>query len=172
MRVLVVVAVVLAYQSAEANPPLAEPPAQPAVASYRGATLTADGVSVGLVVLSDLADAESLVWIGISTYVVGAPFVHLTKGRPGRAAASLAMRVGLPALGLVIGDSIPRDCGICGGPPGAVYLGLAAGVVTASALDAIFLAKGDATPPAVHAGWTPVAGPTRDGFALGVVGHF
>lgn len=103
MRVLLVVVVVLVSVSgnAAANPPLAEQPEPPVVESYRGATLTADGAGLGLLALGALGESEHLVLIGASTWVAGAPLVHVTKGRYGRAAASLAMRVGLPALGLV-----------------------------------------------------------------------
>jgi hypothetical protein len=79
------------------------------------------------------------------------------------------MRVGLPLAGVMIGDMLPRDCGPtgdCNRPPAAIYVGLGAGLVAATAVDAIFLAKGE------DASWTPVATPTRDGLAFGVAGQF
>ncbi|HEY5926891.1 MAG TPA: hypothetical protein VIV11_34630 [Kofleriaceae bacterium] len=174
MRIVVAVVIALACQRAHANSPL-EPPDQPVVASYRGATLAADGVAVGLVAVGIATETNILVLLGVSTYLVVPPLKHVTNERNARAAASVAMRVGLPLLGVLIGDSLPRDCGPtgdCAGPPLAIYLGLGAGVVAAAALDGIFLAKGDSPPSQPRAAWTPVARPTHGGFALGVAGQF
>ena len=182
MRV-VVVAIVIAWtcQLAHATPAAAgQPPTSPveapAVASYRGQTLLADGVAVGLFILSAQQEEATIGGIGIAVYLVGAPLVHLTKPHRGtHALASLAMRAGLPLLGVLIGDAIPRDCGrspCMGAPSGGVMVGLLGGIVAASALDAIVLAKGDAPKKTPQASWTPVAGPTRGGVALGVAGQF
>lgn len=174
MRAVVAIAIALTCQRAHADSPPPEPD-RPVVASYRGTTLAFDGIALGLVVAADAADAPFLAVLGAGTYVVGAPIAHMTNQRYGRAAASMAMRVGLPLLGLIIGDNLPRDCGPsgdCNGSPVALYLGFAAGVVTASAVDAIFLADGDPKPSQPKATWAPVAGPTRDGFALGIAGQF
>jgi hypothetical protein len=146
------------------------------VPSYRNQTLAADGIAVGLIVISGAVENGAVAGVGVGVYLVGAPFVHLTKERRGlHALASVAMRVGLPLAGVLIGDRIPQDCGgspCMASPPPGVLVGLLAGAVTASALDAIFLAKGDAPKTAPQPGWTPVAAPTQDGFALGVAGQF
>jgi hypothetical protein len=173
MRVsVVVVAVALAARTVHADSPPPQAPEEPVlVESYRATTLVMDGVAVVLV-----AAGEDSSLIGIPLYVLGPPIVHMTKGRPGRAVASLAMRVGLPLLGVVIGDSIPQDCGPTGdcmtAPSMNVVIGLGTGIVAASALDAIFLARGDEPSAKLKTSWQPVAHSTRGGFALGIAGQF
>ena len=109
-------------------------------------------------------------------YVIGPPLMHVSNGRPRRALASVGMRVGLPLIGLAIGDSIPRDCGDTGdcmsAPSTGLLIGLGAGIVVASAVDAIFLADGDAPATKPKTSWRPVAHSTRGGFALGIAGRF
>jgi hypothetical protein len=170
MRGVVVALIILAGQRAHAEAP--EP--DEAVASYRTTTLKPDGVALGLAVAGIATSESSLGFLGAGTYAVGAPLVHLTKQRYGRALASVALRVGLPLLGVLIGDSIPRDCpaGDCMTGSRAVGIGFGAGVVTAIALDTIFLAQGDPPPRRPQTAWSPVAAPTRGGLALGVAGEF
>ena len=178
MRVLVAATVALTCQHAYAGSPSlhpSEPSDESVVPSYRGSTLASDGVAVGALAIGVAARADFMAVLGLATYVVGAPAMHLTNQRYGRAAASVAMRVGLPLLGAVIGDSLPRDCGPsgdCMGPPAALFLGLAAGGIAAMAIDTIFLAKGDPHPSQPQLAWRPVAGTTRDGLAIGIAGQF
>lgn len=174
VRIVVATTITLTCQHAHADSPSPEPPDESIVTSYRGSTLAADGVALGVFAGGVATGSGRLALIGASLYVIGAPLVHTTNRRHGRAALSVAMRVGLPLLGFSIADSLPRDCGPtgdCTSAPVGIYVGLGVGVVVASMLDAIVLAKADARSQR-QASWAPVGGPTRGGFALGVTGQF
>jgi hypothetical protein len=158
--------------------PVAAPVAPaPGVASYRGQTLLADGIAAGLLIAAlssdDYEQGESLAKLSLGTYALGAPIIHLTKGRSGHALGSVAMRIGFPILGGLLGDSMSKDCYdyYCGSNDDEIVLGIFAGAITASALDAIYLAKGDA-PKQPEPAWTPTARATQGGFALGASGRF
>lgn len=60
-----------------------------------------------------LSDGISLltlpVWVGIGGYFVAGPSIHLAHGNVGRAFASLALRVAIPAAALVAGLAVCRD---------------------------------------------------------------
>jgi hypothetical protein len=179
MRSVVVAGVVLvglmcqrAYGDSQLEP--LESPEPPRVESYRGTALSADGVALGLVAAGIATDGKVLSLLGVSTYVLASPLGHLSHRRYGRAAASVAMRVGLPLLGALIGDGMSRDCaGDCVDLPAGMFVAIGAGVVTASAIDALFLARGDARSSSSRSQtWTPVAAPTRGGVALGISGAF
>lgn len=204
MRVAAVAVVALTCQLAHANPPGTEPPSTliapepypvvtppgltpvvtapppaPGVASYRGQTLLADGIAAGLLIVAlssdDYDSAESMGKLSLGTYALGAPIIHLTKGRTGHALASVAMRIGFPIIGGLLGDKMSNDyeCydDFCeSNNDGQIVLGIFAGAITASALDAIYLAKGDA--PKREPAWTPTARASQSGFSLGVLGKF
>ena len=149
--------------------PPAPPPSAPHVESYRGVIIAVDAAAVGLVVVG-IATAQPIgPALGLSMYLIGAPVAHLSMKRRGRALASLSLRVAGPMLGVLVGDTLPRSCTDCAPPP-EIFYGMFGGVVVASALDALLLAKGDPEPPS--ASWRPVAAPTQDGFALGIAGSF
>ncbi|HEX8108422.1 MAG TPA: hypothetical protein VF516_11875, partial [Kofleriaceae bacterium] len=150
MRLVVVVAVVavigLARTAAFADPPGMTPPVPPApqdpvVAPYYGLTLAADGVAL-VTAMAALGggDSESrtrLFQIAAGTYVLGGPLLHVVHGRPGRAAISLAMRVGLPvvAAGLLSSGHDGWDALV------PFLLGAVGGTLTASIVDAAVLAR-------------------------------
>lgn len=94
-------------------------------------------------------DATALRWSAAALYSFGGPTVHLARGRGWNALTSLALRGGLPAVGLVTGGLL----GSLGGgsafdtlATANVFAGIAAlvGVVGASVLDATVLASADA----------------------------
>lgn len=156
---------------------------EPAVKSYWYQTLAADGLAITFVALAANGhggDSDSLAKLGIGTYLLGAPLIHVSKGRPGRALGSLAMRVGLPFVGALIGSALEPtykcydeydDCGP-DGVSGEVVLGAVLGVVGASLIDATVLAKGDAPKAKAQPTWTPTARATHGGVALGLTGTF
>ena len=169
-----VVAIAIASTSSAAQPP-PEAPEPTVVESYRGSTLATDGIATALIAAGVMTGESSLGGIGAATFVMGAPLWHVSNGRYARAMGSAAMRVSFPLIGLLIGDSLPRDCGPtgdCFAMSTSPFIGLAVGAVAAVALDTIFLSKGDAPPPR-QPRWAPTATPTRDGgLALGIVGAF
>ena len=179
-------------QLAHASPPGLTPEVAPApqapppgVKSYRAQTLLADGIAAGLLVVAineNDESSEALAKLSLGTYMFGAPIVHLTKNRGSRALASMAMRIGFPIVGGFLGHSM-RPKTTCDTyyddyceddmPSDELVLGVIVGVIAASAVDAIYLAKGDEPkqqPP--EPGWTPTARATQGGLALGVRATF
>ena len=177
MRVVVVLA--LLCRVAYATPPgISEE--EPPVASYRAQTVLADALAGAVMFAAynshDDARAQALAKLGISAYVLGGPIVHLSKNRGKRALASIAMRIGLPILGGILGDGMTADnCEYysCGNdaPSDEQMFGVLVGAVAASTIDALYLAKGDPPAPA-HAALAPTARLTQGGVALGVRGSF
>jgi hypothetical protein len=74
---------------------------------YGWQTLTTDAASLalaGLSLASDGPGSERVFGVtAASAFVLGAPIVHAAHGNLGRGVGSLALRVGMPALGLVVG---------------------------------------------------------------------
>jgi hypothetical protein len=111
--------------------------------------------------------------MALGTYLLGAPIVHATHHRPGRAAGSLALRAGLPILGIAIGLKSVHTCNgdVCDEGPGAApILGMVAGMIAASVIDTAFLAKGDEAP--TRASWTPTIAARRESVSLGIAASF
>jgi len=87
--------------------------------SYRWQTTAADAAAVSAAVAGFALEGKdgalgyvpsnTLMTIGISGYFLGAPIVHVANKHYGRAAASLALRVGLPIVGAAIGARF-ADC--------------------------------------------------------------
>ncbi len=155
------------------TPPIVPPPAdQPLVESYRLQTGLAD--TAALLLMTAGVHDGSVASLALGTYVLGAPLVHLAHGRPGRAAGSLALRVGLPVVAAALlassqRSSCPSTDDTCDddGEIGAIAVGLLGGMLAASVIDTAFLAKGD-DPPAARS-WTPTIAPTpHGGLTLGV----
>jgi hypothetical protein len=155
--------------------PSLEPAAPPLELGYRWQTALSDGAAVGLFMLGASSNSSGLADAGLGTYLLGAPIIHLSHNRPGRAAGSLALRLGLPILGVMVGlKSHAHSCpngDICDEGPGAeAVLGLLGGVVAASVIDTAFLAKGDEAP--ARPSWSPAVTANQHGFGLGVAGAF
>jgi hypothetical protein len=154
--------------------PALEPPAPPTQLGYRWQTALADGAALSMVVLGASSESGSLVDMGLGTYLFGAPIVHLSHNRPGRAAGSLALRLGLPILGLMVGiksHTCHASPDLCDEGPGAeAVIGLLGGVIAASVIDTAFLAKGDDAP--ARPSWSPAVTANQHGFGLGVAAAF
>jgi hypothetical protein len=126
--------------------------------------------------------AGKFVVAGLVTYTVGGPIVHVAHRQYGRAAASLAVRVGMPLVGLLVGDGIqqltsggdPHPWEEFDGPPSPWWaLGLVGGFVGASLVDAQVIAGGYRPKRRVDAvTWAPTARASHAGVSLGVVGQF
>jgi hypothetical protein len=138
---------------------------------YGGYTLMTDGIALASAIAGGLTEpgGEPLFWVAGGGYLFGAPIVHLVHGNPGRAAASLGLRVGLPiafvGVGLAVEDCEGRDfCGFA-----SVLIGLPLGMATAIALDAAVLAR-DRVKRQVRI--TPVADVGTDHASIGLHGTF
>lgn len=202
MRIAVIVAAVVASTSIAAAqapgqtmswdpelPPTAAPVrVEPVTVSYRGQIITADVVSLGLMVLGPLSDEHemNLSGIGFAGWFLAAPLVHAAHGRGGAAAKSLGLRVGLPILGGLAGYRLGPDdtacvydaeldgraphggCGDHGSIIGAL-LGVAAGAGTAMYIDAKYLSRYQTSRVVT---WSAGIAPTRGGASLAVSGSF
>jgi hypothetical protein len=203
MRAAAAVVVALSCQLAHANPPgMTEsgPPGMtpvtppvtttgPAAAtakplrSYRGQLLASDAIAVGLLLVAANTDdndrGEGFAKLSVATYALGAPVIHLTKNRGGRAFASLTMRIAFPIIGGMLFDSL-RPSPQCddyydycdSGPSDEMVLGVIGGVLAASIVDAAYLGRGDAPKVEQAPGWAPTARATQGGFAVGVGAAF
>ena len=149
------------------------------VTSYRRYTLTADVVSLGMLVAGGLAEGKdgedtalstNLMAVGSMSVMFATPIIHGIRGHFGRSLGSLALRSGLGAIGGSLGFAM-ADCRgsdelLCGldlvGP--GVLLGLAA----ASLIDAAALTdERDG-----RTGWAPQLAVTHDRVQLGVAAAF
>jgi hypothetical protein len=119
---------------------------------YGWQTLSLDGLLiVGGIAALQLNDtrpelAETIVWAPVIGFAVGGPALHLVHREPWRALGSFGLRAGLPILGGAIGTGIVATCppaegdyGNCGAPE--LIIGMAAGVVAASLIDGLALAR-------------------------------
>lgn len=161
---------------------------EPVTVSYRGQIITADVVSLGLMVLGPLSDEHDLTLsgLGFTGWFLAAPLVHAAHSRGGAAAKSLGLRVGLPILGGLAGYRLGPDdtscvstpavdghaseggCGDHGSIIGAL-LGIAAGAGTAMYIDAKYLARYQ-TERVVT--WSAGIAPMRGGASLAFSGTF
>jgi hypothetical protein len=121
---------------------------------YGGQTLATDGAALALAIASGSTTqtpdvATALGTVSLATYGLGAPVVHIAHGHGDAAVGSLLLRLGLPLGGALLGyalgaatvgqSSYCGDGGSCGGFVMGI-LGLGAGALTASILDATVLA--------------------------------
>ena len=152
---------------AVATPVPAEPPSgEP---GYRLQTATVDAIAIGVTTLAAAARSDGAGYLGVGTYLLGSPIVHIAHDHPGRAAGSFGLRVLLPFVGGLIGDKQGGCHGdVC--DSGDVGLGLFAGMVAATVLDTMWLAEGDEAPP--RASWSPTVSAGHAGVSLGVTGSF
>jgi len=181
-----------------------QPPAQPTQPKkprpvekewYGWQTLIADAASVALYVGGREAKTESIYDVGIGTYLLATPVIHIVHGNVGPAFGSLGMRLIIPpvaggfgfVLGLIIAGNRNADFGdVVGGGVVGFYAGLLTGIGAAIAIDAAFLAWEKITPDdnleygkakrPKDRPWfslTPTFGPTpHGGGQAGVVGTF
>jgi hypothetical protein len=102
-----------------------------------------DGISLASAIVGGLVEprGEPLFWLAGGGYLLAAPIVHVAHGNPGRAVASLGLRVGLPVaffgVGALVEDCQGREfCGLA-----SLVIGVPLGMATAIALDAAVLAR-------------------------------
>jgi hypothetical protein len=153
--------------------------------TYGGETLTADGLSIGLIIASAVLPSTNgtITNIGLGGYLLAAPAVHLAHGNPGRALGSLGLRVALP-VGLGVGGFYTGYL-LAGGGKGCngfqcygtvvvgALLGLTGvvvGMAGAMAVDAGVLARERvlAPSPARTLSVAPYFEPTRQGANVGL----
>jgi hypothetical protein len=104
---------------------------------YGWLILSADVATFALAAGMDSSDVFLIGYLGAS------PMIHLAHGNPGRAAASVGLRVGLPFVGAMAGLGM-ANCGPNSGmfcELGAAMLGGMVGMGTAMVVDYVALAK-------------------------------
>jgi len=161
---------------------------------YGHQTLAVDGVAIGMMALGlSSSSRTNLAWIGLGTYALGAPTVHMVHGNWGRGIADVGIRVGAPIAlgavglmgGVIVGVSAQSDknsdtpgleplvYGVIGGASGVL-----GGMILASAIDAAALARDkpakepEERSSATGVRWTPVASVTPQGATGGISGQF
>lgn len=144
---------------------------------YRGSMVLAD-LAASAVVAAGLAQRNA----GLGDAVPGAialatfaPGVHLLHGDGTGAAESVALRLGLPAVGAFLGWTgfhcrAPENCSDGTNDAGYELLGAMAGLGIAMIIDDGWLAHEQRREPDQ---WTPVVAPTsRGGATFGIAGAF
>ncbi len=167
MRVLVALVTIAALStSVRADPSETED-----VSSYRLQTAIADASVLGLALLGPKSGhGGALGALAVTTFAIGAPLVHVYHHQMARAGASLALRIGLPLLGLVIGSALGKSkCGeYCDNDADVVGAGFGAlgGAILASVIDTAYLARGEPGEPTPPIPPSAAAGPSalRVGF--------
>lgn len=126
---------------------------------YGAQTLATDGAAIALALAAGASSRSTDVMGGLfygslATYALGGPIVHIAHGRGRIAAADLVVRVTSPVAAAVVGYAIgsaaapATSCegdGPCGGGIVGGILGLGAGFLAASIVDAAVFAYEPAT---------------------------
>jgi hypothetical protein len=139
---------------------------------YGWQTLITDGISLSaLVVGASIENQESggpgggttsLLWLGFLGYEAAPAVVHAAHRNPGRAFASMGIRLGMPLAGAFLGASLASDCNrnLC--EAGGAGIGVMLGMAGAIAIDAAVFSYDDAKRAPVRRGglrpliaWTP-----------------
>ncbi|MBI3204298.1 MAG: hypothetical protein HYZ29_22365 [Myxococcales bacterium] len=151
----------------EREEPRQRPEQKPRERWYGGEILLADVASITLLFAAPP--------VGAVGYLFGGPIVHAAHGEGGNSVGSFGVRVAMPMLGALGGCAISGDSGDWGCLPGAV-LGLGAGVIAASAIDASVIAyQEQPARPRTRGGTlaaTPRLGIGRHGASFGLAGQF
>lgn len=97
---------------------------------YGWQSLLADGASLGTIMAGFKADSDMLAVAGVGGYLFAPVAIHAYHHNPGRAGASLLLRIAIPYVGMLLGAS--RGDGFAGFGEGMV-----GGMVTAVLVDAV-----------------------------------
>src|SRR3954470_17526274 len=174
--------------AAHAEPPSLTPLVEPAAplveehTSYRVYTLTADGLSIGALLLGAASESATgrdsdatggLYTVGLLGGAFVTPIIHGMRGHGGRALGSYLLRSGLMGIGGMIGVASAGRCAdtewFCG--LDRMVPGMAGGLVAASVLDAVFLTDETVERPSGPQ-WTPIVAPRAGGATVGLVAAF
>lgn len=134
---------------------------------YGWQTLITDGVSLtALVVGASIESREtggpgggttSLLWLGFLGYEAAPAVVHAAHRNPGRAFASMGIRLGMPLAGAFLGASLASDCNRNWCEAGGAGVGVLLGMAGAIAIDAAVFSYDDAKRgPVRRAGLKPL----------------
>lgn len=149
---------------------------------YGGRLLLADGASLAVLAAGGSLRSTPVFLAGFAGWFLASPIAHAEHAGLGRGAASLVLRVGLPALGLLAGQSSANGCWREVGASdscevGAGAGGLLLGAIAAEIIDVALFAR-DAhaaapRPSREQAFAEPVVVPAAGGGAvMGLAGRF
>jgi hypothetical protein len=197
--VTAIVSLILPWQAkaAPSDPSLPHPPAGNATQatteaqSYTGGLVSADVLSLGALLIGVAAKDGWVASAGAAGLFLAAPVVHWTEGQGGRGAGSLALRTGLPLLGIAAagvivairsrteapsshcGSGPPPSTGNCvTGPLLPMAAGAAIGLLAAMVLDDVFLGKKPVEHRARGIALAPSFSVAAAGASVGFVGRF
>jgi hypothetical protein len=157
---------------------------EPASAShwYGPRLLLADAATIAFAAASAGSESAPLTVLGLASWVLASPALHAEHAGLPRAGVSLALRLGLPALGFAIAQSTSDGCWRAPNASdtcdiGAEITGVMLGAIFAEIIDVAMVAHDShavAPPPP-----TPTRGsaqllfaPKSDGGLLGIAGSF
>ncbi|WP_394842999.1 hypothetical protein LZC95_38805 [Pendulispora brunnea] len=159
--------------AADATEPKSKEPATE-VRWYGYQTFLSDAASTALIIGAAHSENVVLATLGAGTYLVGGPLIHVLNGHPQAVGPSVAVRLGIPAVGGLIGAGIGAATSGGGDWSGLAIIvcglvGVAGGASIASIIDATTFAK--QTKPRFSSFSMGVA-PTQGGFTIGAAGTF
>ena len=151
---------------------------------YGHETALVDVVGIGVTV-GAIKGGAPLAIVGLATYVLGGPIVHLAHGHAGKFGLDLGIRLGAPIVGMGLGMATVCAGGGCkGGLTGTYtalaggFIGVATGVLTAIIVDAAAIAREPGAPPSEAPRWNgkptvqPQVAAYPGGGSVGVGGAF
>jgi hypothetical protein len=139
---------------------------------YGWQTLAFDGAAIGALALATAAHSEALAAVGLLSYALASPAVHVGHHRPLIALASVGLRIGMPAAGAII--TTADDCSgeLC--RLEALAAGMLVGAAGAIAIDAGVLSwdRLESQEPHRSIGLLPTVEIGRERNVVGVQGIF
>jgi hypothetical protein len=112
---------------------------------YGWQNLLSDAVSVALIAQGGSTNSNALAYVGVAGYMVGSPVIHAAHGSVTKPFVSLALRLGLPALGglsvALLSKRQPDDEGNDIGYALGIAGGVVVGALTAALIDDIAVAR-------------------------------
>ncbi len=148
---------------------------------YGWQIIAADATAISLVLIGAGEEGDAgpvLVAAGFGVFLLGAPFLHVANGEEENSAGSVALRMGAPVSGFLLGGFIGAGSGgdnDLGAALTGLVIGFTAGVATAMTVDAAFIAKKDAKmehPEAAKVSVAPSVAVTPKGAFTGLAGTF
>ncbi|HEY2028710.1 MAG TPA: hypothetical protein VGH20_05830 [Myxococcales bacterium] len=122
----------------EAAPPEAvspEPPAPRVLSWYGWQNILADGVGIGVLIAGARSDSNLMLGVALANYLVTSPTIHFAHGDARQGLGSIALRLGIPLILGIVGQS---SCGK-GGDCLSGVLGIGLGAPIAMVIDDVVL---------------------------------
>jgi hypothetical protein len=144
---------------------------------YAGKLVAADAISlITFYAGAQSESASALPALGLGGYLLAAPIIHATEGRPAVALGSFMLRLGLPIVGATVASmtykSEQDDHCDCMGDAIAVIGGLAVGMLVAMPLDYLLLGHKRVQQPKKRVSLLPTFTVAQQGASFGVAGRF